>query len=245
MKSKLPPLIQEDYQAWEMFSHKPYRWVFNKLEVALRQGLHAGPAGMPPNHNGLYISRPIYNLYGMGINAEQFQYHEETMRDEMIQHFYIEPGHFWCEWLSGQHYSIDYQQYEDGSWKVNSVWQAQHFTQSNLTKFKSWTKLSPRSAPKPELLPLKLDFLPTFDIPFFNVEMIGDKIIEIHLRPGDLHFDHYPVGTTLYPVWQGEDTPPGEWIEDIDPDMSRFTANGHITDIRDGFIVVKNPHQFD
>lgn len=243
MKSKLPPLVHEDYQAWELFNHKPYRWVFNKLEVATRQGLHAGPAGTAPKHDGLYISRPIYNLYGMGINAEQFHY-ESEMERSLLNHDKVKPGHFWCEWLQGEQYSIDYQQYEDGSWKVNSVWQGAHYSHSNLTKFKSWTKLSPRATPHPSELPLELEFLDTFEVPFFNVEMIGEHIIEIHLRPGDLRFDHLPVGTSLYPVWQGEDTPPGTWLEEPDPEMTESLASGHLKDARDGFIIVEYPHQF-
>lgn len=242
MKNKLPPLVYEDYQAWEMFYHKPYRWVFNKLEVALRQGLTAGPAAVPPPHSGLYISRPTYNIYGMGIGAEQFDYHTDEYAD-FVQYSTVKPGYFWCEWLSGEHYSIDYQQYEDGSWKVNSVWQGTHYSYNNLTKFKSWTRLSTRATPKPHGLALELEFLNTFDVPFFNVEMINDRIIEIHLRPGDLKFDHLPVGTTLVPVWQGEETPIGEYLPDVDPDMSQYLANGYITDIRDGFIVIRDSHQ--
>ena len=243
MNSKLPPLVHEDYQAWDMFSGKSYRWVFNKLEVALRQGLTAGPAAVPPPHSGLYISRPTYNLYGMGVGAEQFQYDTKDYED-FTHHATVGPGYFWCEWLSGGHYSIDYQQYEDGSWRVNSVWLGSHYSHSNLTKFKSWTRLSTRATPAPHELPLELEFLDTFEVPFFNVEMVGDRVIEVHLRPGDLKFDYLPVGTTLVPVWQGEDTPEGEYLPGVDPKMSQYKANGHITDIRDGFIVLRNPHQF-
>jgi len=210
----------------------------------MRQNLLAGPAGTSPPHDGLYISRPVYNPYGMGIGAKQFEFTSD-MSHEMVNHAVVPPGHFWCEWLSGQHLSIDYQQFEDGSWGVSSVWEGKHFSQNNLTKFQSWTKLSPRKTPQPASLPLELEFLTTFEIPFFNVELINNNIIEVHLRPGHLNFETLPVGTTLYPVWQGEDSPEGEWVQERNSDISGYKADGNLTDIRDGFIVVRNPHQLD
>jgi hypothetical protein len=242
MRKILPIIAWEDYQAWEQYNHTQWRWSFNKLEVALRQGLHAGPAGVPPSHDGLYISRPIYNLYGMGIEATQFSY-ESNMYEDMTNHKFVPPGHFWCEWLSGDYLSIDYQKYDNETWEVSSVWQGRHYSDSNLTKFKSWTRLSNRTAPSPYELPLELEWLFKPGLPFFNVELRGDHIIEIHLRPGNLMFNDLPVGTALYPVWQGEDWPEGQWIEDPEPDMGKHMADGHLREVRDGFIVIRNEHQ--
>ena len=51
--------IDEDEEAWVAFPH--HRWVFNKLEVALKLGYAAGPACVPVQHDGMDIVRPIYN----------------------------------------------------------------------------------------------------------------------------------------------------------------------------------------
>lgn len=63
MSQKPAPKLnyEEDYETWEAFMHlEEFRWLFNKLEVALRQGLHAGPSGTAPRYAGTYISRPTY-----------------------------------------------------------------------------------------------------------------------------------------------------------------------------------------
>jgi hypothetical protein len=244
VRKPLPIVVNEDFEAWERYGGGDYRWVFNKLEVALRGGLHAGPSGSAPAHDGLYISRPVYNLYGMGIGAEQFSYSQKNMRDEMIQLGHVPPGNFWCEWVSGEHLSIDYQQYNDGSWAVASVWQGAHYTDTNLTKFRSWTRLSSRAALLPHQLPLDIDWMFDPEVPYFNIEMRGSHVVEVHLRPGDAMFNKYPVGTSLLPVWRsGSAEVEGEWIPDIDEDMSKHNASGHLTEVRDGFIVVRNNHQ--
>jgi hypothetical protein len=243
VKKPLPVELWEDHEAWGRYGGTELRWTFNKLEVALRQGLHAGPGGTPPGNSGLYISRPIYNIYGMGIGAKQFSYDHNTMQEDMVQYAHVPPGYFWCEWIPGSQWSIDYQKYSDGSWKVESVWEGTHYSDSNLTKFKSWTRLSNRAAPGIKDLPL--DGLENFEVPYINIEMRGDYITEVHLRPGDALFNRYPVGTQLIPVWEGMEWPKGEWIPDVDPDMSKYTANGHLSEIRNGFIVVRDGHQED
>ncbi len=239
MKKPLPVTVREDYQAWEAYGHTEHRWVFNKLEVALRGGLHAGPAAVPPSIEGLYISRPIYNLFGMGIGAEQFRYSNEEY-EEFVNYKTVPPGYFWCEWLDGPHLSIDYQKYDDGSWEVSSVWEGSHYSDSNLTKFSGWTRLPNQSAPSPYELPIALDWLyQNSGITFFNVELREGYIVEIHLRPGDLMFNDMPVGTTLVPAWEGIEELYGERIPDIDPNMKKYHASGHLKEIRDGFIVIR------
>lgn len=243
MKRPLPVTVKEDYQAWELYGNTDHRWVFNKLEIALRGGLHAGPAAVPPAHDGLYISRPIYNLYGMGLGAEQFAY-QTHQYIEVVEHKFVPPGHFWCEWIPGEHLSIDYQKYDNDTWEAVAVWVGTHYSDTNLTKYKNWTRLSNRAAPSPYDLPISLEWLFKPGVPFFNVEMREDHIIEIHLRPGHSEFMDLPVGTSLFPVWRdGGQLPKGEWIEDNDPGMAKYEAHGHLKEIRDGFIVVRNPHQ--
>jgi len=232
-------LIDEDFQAWETFKcHEEYRWLFNKMEVALRQGLEAGPAGTAPAFAGTYIYRPIINLYGMGIGATKFEYNE-SMYSIMINNGVVPPGSFWCEWLDGDHFSIDYE-YKDGSWHTRSVLAGEHESKDNLTKFSKWEKVATTFAPDVEdlnLLYLNLPFLNDKRLVKFNVEMIGEKIIEIHLRWGNDPFDEYPVGTEIIPVWNDEEAPEGEWKGNLHTDMEEYSASGFLKDVRRGYII--------
>ena len=238
----------EDHETWEAFKHlENFRWLFNKLEVALRQGLHAGPAGTAPLHKGEYISRPIYNTYGMGIGAKKFSYDPKKDHEDFINHAVVPPGHFWCEWLSGPHLSIDYQTKEHNSWEVRSVWYGQHFDETNLVRFESWERLDNSSAPHPYLIPLRVPWWGTTAtseirelVDGFNVEMRNEKVIEIHLRFGNDPFDDLPVGTRIYPVWNDEEIPNGvEFRPNLHDDMERYSAHGNLEDTRRGFIVTR------
>lgn len=245
------PLVpfDEDFQTWEAFKHKEnFRWLFNKLEVALRQGLHAGPAGTAPQHSGLYISRPVYNPYGMGISAKKFEYDIDTDYKNFINHAVVPPGHFWCEWLPGLQHSIDYQVKSDyRTWEVASIWVGEHYSDNNLTRFKQWTKLDPEEAPNVYTLPIKL---PWFDVgvqvwdreavPGFNVEMRNGKVIEVHLRHGNDTLDHLPTGSTVTPIWEdmeiAEDV---EFISNLSEDMTENGAYGQLSHTRLGFTVTR------
>ena len=46
-------MVDEDYHAW--VEYPEHRWVFNKLEMALRFGYDAGPACVPITKSGKYI----------------------------------------------------------------------------------------------------------------------------------------------------------------------------------------------
>ena len=58
----------DDPEAWEW--NPAHRWVFDKLQVALSQGLAAGPHGtMPPRFP--VFSKPIMNFRGLGGGSRQ------------------------------------------------------------------------------------------------------------------------------------------------------------------------------
>lgn len=230
-------LIEEDYQAWEAYKDNDnYRWLFNKLEVALKQELHAGPAATAPERSGWYVHRPIYNLYGMGIGATKFYYDADVMHDKIINHALVPPGHFWCEWIPGTHLSIDYEQHED-NWHVRSVMVGEHHNEDNLTRFKKWTKAHSQWAKPFEDTGL-LDII-GFDpyVPFCNIEMRGDYIIEVHLRLGNDPFDDLKIGDEIIPVWHDEEVPEGEWRGNLHNDMEQYSAHGHLQDVRKGYII--------
>jgi len=232
------PIAEEDFESWERYKNTEHRWVFNKLEVALRQGLDSGPAATAPYNSGLYIFRPTYNIYGMGIGAQPFWYSKDDY-NSFINHSVVPPGYFWSKWLSGDHLSIDYNQDVDGFWHTRSVWQGRHDSHQNLTRFSSWTRLENGLAPEWDRLPIDATFLYDRDVPVFNIEMIGENIIEIHLRLGNDPFDEYPIGTEILPVWNNEEAPEGEWKGNLHQDMEMYSASGYLSDTRRGYIVRK------
>lgn len=244
--------FDEDHQTWEAFKHlEEFRWLFNKLEVALRQGLHAGPAGTAPHHPGLYVSRPIYNTYGMGIGAKKFAYDPDHDYEDFINHAVVPPGHFWCEWLTGPHLSIDYQKTSASNFETRSIWAGKHIDDDNLVKFQQWEKLPKESSPNCFLLPLKFPWWgvsATQDlrdlVEGFNVEMRNGKIIEVHLRHGNDLYDDMPVGTRVIPVWNDDEIPEGvEFRPNLNSDMKKYSANGNLTDVRRGFIITRPQEQ--
>lgn len=240
--------FDEDHETWEAFKHlENFRWLFNKLEVAIRQNLHAGPAGTAPLRAGTYVSRPIYNTYGMGIGAKKFEYNPETDYEDFINHAVIPPGHFWCEWLTGPHLSIDYHVDKKNNWQTRSIWAGKHIDEDNLVKFQMWERLPNESAPHPYLSPLRVPWWGVSATPAiremvkgFNIEMRGGKVIEIHLRFGNDPFDELPIGTKVTPVWNDEKIPDGvEFMPNLHEDMTRYSAHGNLSDVRRGFIVTR------
>jgi hypothetical protein len=234
------PRSEEDFESWNLYKNTEHRWVFNKLEVALLQGLHAGPAATAPDRNGKYVMRPIYNIYGMGIGAKTFTYNKDVDYNNFINHDVVPPGHFWCEWLDGPHLSVDYNQDVNGFWHTRSVWEGEHEASSNLTRFSSWKRREESAAPLWNQLPIEPGFLYDPEVPVFNIEMIGDFIIEMHLRLGNDPFDEYPVGTQVLPVWNDEEAPEGEWKANLHQDLEFYSASGYLSDTRRGY-VVKRP----
>jgi len=204
-------MLKDDISAWQTFPQ--HRLWFNKLWLSETLGYRCGPGGIPVTQPGVYVVRPIYNLRGMGLGA-RLKY--LTPHDTHT----VPPGYFWCEQFLGAQHSIDY------TW--NKGWQqTQAFEGCNepdqLYRFTSWTRSSDQIE-----LPAMLDVLQ--DCEHINVEFVGGKIIEVHLRvspdPQDYHH--------LIPVWSDETLlmPPGyTWI------ASEDGADGLLPSTRLGFYV--------
>jgi hypothetical protein len=227
-------VAEEDFQAWDVYPS--YRNLFNKLDVALQQGLHAGPAGIAPKQSGMYISRPTYNVYGMGIGAKKFYYDKDLMYEAIINNDIVPPGHFWCEWLSGKHLSVDFHRDPDtGIFYTRSVWVGVHSSDDNLTKFSHWKREDVDIHYSDIKLKLPWDDLAVNAI---NLEMRGDKVIEAHLRLGNDPWDDLPVGTKVTPIWNDMDVPEGaEFRGNLHSDMEYYSASGHLTDTRRGYTI--------
>ena len=56
----------EDSDSWTWYPRQ--RWVYDKIAVALSQGLEAAPHGVQPARFPVF-SKPITNLKGMGVGS--------------------------------------------------------------------------------------------------------------------------------------------------------------------------------
>lgn len=87
----------DDPEAWSW--NPRHRWVFDKLQVALSQGLEAAPHGLEPASYPVF-SKPIFNFGGMGFGSRVL-----SSRADYLAH--VTPGHFWMPLLEGTHVSTD------------------------------------------------------------------------------------------------------------------------------------------
>jgi hypothetical protein len=87
----------EDPDAWQW--NPDYRWVYDKLAVALSQNLDAGPHGTTPPRFPVF-SKPIINLKGMGAGSR-------ALRSAAEYETHYAPGHMWVTLLEGRHVSSD------------------------------------------------------------------------------------------------------------------------------------------
>lgn len=87
----------DDPDAWQLYP--AHRWVYDKMAVALSQGLEAAPHGVMPPRFPVF-SKPTTNLRGMGIGSR-------TIVSEADYQAAQAAGHFWSTLLTGAHVSSD------------------------------------------------------------------------------------------------------------------------------------------
>lgn len=170
--------IVNDYNAIK--KNKKYSFVYDKYQIALQQGLECGLYnGDIPNDrqlkNGIVI-RPIYNIMGMGYDTK-IVYTMDDFDKKMRQ------GYFWVEYISGMHTSIDLV-VKNGRVKFYCILEC---VKSSITDFLYFHPI------EMSLQKCIYDYINTYLYDytgFLNIEMIDDKMIEIHLRIGNDYF-HY------------------------------------------------------
>lgn len=160
-------LLQNDETAWHS-CHSDDLWIFDKLILSKKLGYICGPKGVDVPEPGRYIIRPCVNLMGMGRGAHiRFI---ERLTDDLLP-----DGSFWCEIFSGRHLSVDYR---DGKQvlAVEGIRNKEDFKDEYLDKWAMW-RIVEDKIPFPNVLK---DLAGKYE--YINVEMIGGKIIEVHLR---------------------------------------------------------------
>lgn len=170
----------EDSDAWTW--NPAHRWVYDKLAVALSQGLEAAPHGVAPARYPVF-SKPIYNLKGMGVGSRPLH----SADDYAVAY---RPGHFWSTLLEGDHLSSDVAVI-DG---MPRWWRHAAGIASGGGTFDHWEV---RSQPAPAVEAWCMDWCREHLAGYtglLNLETIGGKIIEAHLRFADQWPDLYGTG---------------------------------------------------
>ena len=156
-----------------------HRWIYNKLLVAGSQGLECGPQGVAPPHYPVFC-KPITNLKGMGLGSC-------VLQDERDYRERCKAGDFWMRLLSGEHFSSD--------WAVvngRTLWCRHTLGITGAAgTFDYWIVLA-QSRPGLESYCRGWIRRNLRDYTgMLNIETIGGRIIEAHLRFADQWPDMY------------------------------------------------------
>lgn len=154
-----------DFEAFEKYPE--YRHLYNKLHLSMLQNIPCGTDSRDIPKSGWYIFRPIVNLEGMALGMEK---HKVIGHD--VQHAQLnmlKPGHFWQEKLKGRHLSFDFK-------KGNQILCVEKCEIEYRTAWKKTQDKFEMGMRHPEINKAILN------APECNIEMIGDKIIEMHFR---------------------------------------------------------------
>jgi hypothetical protein len=170
----------DDELAYQLFTK--HRWIYNKLLICETQGLDNAPHDIMPRQFPVF-SKPIYNLRGMGSGTKIIETPEQFKAA-------VQPGHMWMPYLTGEHVSTD-AAVVDGE----PVWW-RHTIGKTLEQgtFDHWVILGEA---RPEIERYCGDWLRRYLKGYtgcVNIETIGTRIIEAHLRFADQWPDLYGPG---------------------------------------------------
>jgi hypothetical protein len=170
----------EDSDAWLWYPAE--RWVYDKIAIALSQGLDAGPHGVPPPRFPVF-SKPITNLKGMGIASRRFSSPAEYEQS-------LTPGHMWMTLLDGRHVSSDVAVVDgEPRW-----WRHVTGQPSGEGTFDYWTVHAGRDPGIEDYCGAWIRKHLAGYTGILNTETIGGRMIEVHLRMSDQWPDLYGAG---------------------------------------------------
>lgn len=186
-----------DEDAW--LEYPAARAFYDRQWLAAQLGYSNGDAGTAPGRPGRYFVKPIRNLLGLGIGARRVEYVPGAPFD-------VPRFHFWSECFEGEHLSIDYR------WSVRARrWRPICCVKGVFDGMVPvcWI-VQPTRRRLPALPVLFAKLAGLCEAGRLNVESIGGKVIECHLRSGLGDWMGAPSGaTTAIPVWEGVPPPPG------------------------------------
>lgn len=167
----------DDPDAWRWYPAQ--RWIYNKLLIAESQGIECAPHGVEPRAYPVF-SKPIFNLRGMGAEGRLLRSAADYARMQR-------PGHMWMTLLEGEHVSSDVAVVGGCA-----VW-FRHATGApgGGGTFDYWTV---EATPRDSLERYCADWIARYLREYtgmINLETIGGRIIEAHLRFADQWPDLY------------------------------------------------------
>ena len=170
----------DDEHAYELYPQ--HRWLYNKLSICESQGLPCAPHGVPPKSYPVF-SKPIYNMHGMGVGGQ-------VVESEQAMQTLMKAGHMWMPLCGGEHVSTDVAVIDgEPCWWRHTLAKA-----LGEGVFDYWTILADH---KPALEDYCGNWLRKHLKGYsgaVNIETIGGKIIEAHLRFADQWPDLYGGG---------------------------------------------------
>jgi hypothetical protein len=114
-------------------------------------------------------------------------------------HDIVPDGYFWCEVFNGRHLSFDYT-------FGKQILAVEGFRDNNnrLDRFSRWEKVENKF----ELDEMLQSIASRYEQ--FNIEVIGDKVIEVHMRHNDDFIGHN--SNVIIPIWKDNfyDSPCGD-----------------------------------
>ena len=178
-----PPEVMiptEDADCWSWYPR--FRWVYDKIAVAHSQGLAAAPHAVMPEKFPVF-SKPITNLRGMGVGSR-------VIADAAEYKASLTAGHMWMTLLEGEHVSTDVAMAEG----IPCWWRHTTGEPAPGGTFDHWII---HAAARPELEAACGAWAERHLAGYtgmLNLETIGGRIIEAHLRFADQWPDLYGAG---------------------------------------------------
>lgn len=170
----------DDVEAYQLYPE--FNWVYDKTNICETQNIICAPTPVNAEDYPVFV-KPIINLWGMGAGA-----HPVYSYVEMKETF--KPGNFWMPYYTGQQYSTDCV-IIDG--ELIWVCHAEGFPFFNLPGTFDYWEIKPNDIL--DVCILIIDWVRAHLSDYtgmLNIETIGDKIIEVHLRFSPQFIDLYP-----------------------------------------------------
>ena len=205
------PTEDPDAHLW----YPEHRWIYNKLAVAESQGLACAPHGVCPPQFPVF-SKPITNLRGMGVGSV-------VLPDLAHYQRHLTPGHFWMTLLEGEHVSSDIAVVRGAA----AWWRHCRGVPAGQGTFEHWTvEAGHRPGLEAYLGAWIARHLAAYT-GMLNLETIGGRIIDVHLRFADQWPDLYGDG----------------WLDAVVALYARGAWEFTDRDRRDGYsVVLFGPH---
>jgi hypothetical protein len=167
----------DDTDAFEL--NPAHSWIYNKLLIAQSQGLECGLHDVAPLRYPVFC-KPVVNLKDMGVGSQ-------LLFSERDYHENCGVGYFWMKLLTGEHISTDF-----AVIKGEIAWCRHTLGIPDVAGTFDYWVIEERSRPRLERYCCEWIRSNLRDYTgMLNIETIGGRIIEAHLRFSDQWPDLY------------------------------------------------------